>query len=665
MSSYDPTAFQSVVPPVAGSITHLHQQADASNQGIIVQVGRDLLIYQGHSYLRLHQIADDELRMSRQFVAPAHYNQALEVIGSHHAVVLLGNKESGRRTAALQLLQERSPGSLFELIPDFERPSVERLPLQSGKAFVIDLSDEDQSPTELFGRQLMEYSNRLRDHASYLAILTTREVWQPCREATARLCVELGMPPARELVSTLLTERFGAWNRVAWLEQAPLVALIQDGHRAGELARLAERLSEIEDSDADRQQLAEEYQRWNDYLTDWFGNKDDVRTRALFIAAALLDGAPAATIMNSADGLAKAVAVEPPPGGPLAGPDFSKRIEDINAERIGDSVVVSRERPLLDQAVLDHVWLERPQLRKTLLAWMAGISAPNSPAATHADQIARTLARISVRHGTTDVLDVVEEWAGSDGGRRRLAAKVLEEIAVSPQVGARVRSKMRDWLAAQRPGEGRMWVVAQVCGGSLGEQRPQVALRRLKGILAQDDSEAARQAAGVALRRLAARHDLRPVVLNQIMEWMQSEADRRAGYSAFLALVDLTSEDSIVQALLASDAESNASSRRFLRECWRLILPALDELPDGERIFNNWLDAGDVSAIPLQQTQEILAPALNQAGLRTALSRTLLRWDSAEDQRPLRTALIDAWIGRHERPALADGPNPATDPQVL
>jgi hypothetical protein len=622
----------------------LNQDANASNQSIIQQSGGDsYLIIQGRTYLRLRKIGAAELTDPRTcFTPPSGYSRALDIIRSSHAAVLIGLKDSGRRTAALRLLIDLGQDPLFELIPDFERPSADKLPLVPKQGYLIDLTDVDQAPSELFGRELIDYAHRLQANGSFLVLLTTSEIWQACRAPAAGISVDLGMPEAVELVRQRLVVRH-AGERVGWFEQPPLAELIRDGQRPAELVELAIRISQVDDSDKAREDMADELQRWTRHLGSFEPNLD-VRARALLIAAALLNEAPATVILNASDRLLSEVRVGEQDGGPLAGPDFKARLREIKADRDGDTISITKSRRMLDQAVLDHVWVERPQLRGVLVRWMGAISASQGAADRYADRIAHALAQLSIRQGTTDVLGVIEEWTAADSVRRRLAAQVLDELSVSRQVGARVRARMREWLESQRPSEGKMRVVAEVCGGSLGEQRPQVALHRLRLIFAQQESEDAREAAATALRKLTGNDSLCWVVLREVQNWIESDATRPAGLVAFLALVDLAPEDTVARQLLKATASPDGSlPRGFLSAAWTALLPRLEQVPGAERILRQWVETDD-SAVDKALMVEVLGPAFKQEGLLSAVERVLLGWEiQSSEQRPVRSVLLAEW----------------------
>ncbi|WP_405593830.1 hypothetical protein OG741_37680 [Streptomyces sp. NBC_01410] len=598
-----------------GVVTVPIQQADASGNARVTQVGRDYVEHvhqyvRGREYLRGLGMDDREMDLVEDaFVdvpGPNGPGQVVHAVsklkhadGPGHALVLLGETGAGRRTAALRVLRDAgvSRERIRWLVLDWEQPRTEQIPHTKGHGFVLDLTGYSALPEDFY-TGLADYQKEAEAAEAFLVILAAPNSWDPGPFTTVPT-VRLARPPAREIAESHL--RYLSDGRLDWLTGAPLDALLAKATQASDAARLARLVAQAEGDDRDA--VKQEFTNWREHLRLWFekhSEPKDLRERALLIAAALLEGVPAEVVLEAADQLFTEVGGVLPPGGALAGRDLDMRLCSIQASRLGgESISLDAERHGLAQAVLSYVWQQRPALRRALLEWASRISAPQGIAVRHLRRIAEVLAQLSLLPGGATVLAVVSTWI--DTGRsahRELAVDVLEAMALAPVTGAGVRKQLYDWAHQKNTSEALATAVAEICAGKLGQMYPRVALTRLRLLASREDGRA-REAVAKSVRALASIPEQRMLVLSEIVDWSESadETVGRAGASTFLALAEdpngtLGSPATAQETASASD---EAAIAQFFVRGWRA---ALLEPATGERAYAHlaaWLDSPELS----------------------------------------------------------------------
>ncbi len=173
---------------------------------------------------------------------------------------------SGRRTAAVRLLRAKigSTLAIFDLNPEWSKPSVCPLPKGAENGYILDLSDLPDQPSERLGADLIGYGEELRKKNSYLVILATPADWHGhWAEPTLPVTIPLESPNAKALVSAeLLAHHRG--DRVAWLDGKEFTDIWKANPSARAAWRLAGRL--IQASDADEIQAI--VNRFGDWHTE-------------------------------------------------------------------------------------------------------------------------------------------------------------------------------------------------------------------------------------------------------------------------------------------------------------------------------------------------------------------------------------------------------------
>ncbi|MGW7351657.1 hypothetical protein [Streptomyces sp. NPDC054784] len=595
----------------------IRQEAEASENAVIKQVAGDYEEHH-HRYVRGWEflgsigIDADEVRfVDRAYVHAERESLSGEQqvaravrllkppVGQRNVIALIGPADTGRRTTALRVLRDVGVESknIQSLVLDWDRPRTAQLPVTPQHGFVLDLSDYSSLPADFY-QGLTTYEKEAGTAGAYLVILAAPTTWRPRNLANVPQ-IEHVAPPALDVGRSYLKELKS--ERLHWLDgKSTLAELLTPTTSPHDAVWLAEIIAEVDDDD--QGVVKDEFEGWQDHLLNWFKNHDEpehLGDRALLIATALLDGLPADVVMAAADQLFKQVKGKLPPGGALAGPDLETRLEIIGADRTeDDGLSLSTARHGLDEAVLSHVWGQRPHLRNELLRWASQITASKGVAVRYRPRVADALTQLATGPGGQAVLRIVTQWIASDSdAQRRLAVGVLESTATHRGIGVAVRKYLYDAANQKNLSEALARTVAEVCAGQLGHEYPRVALTRLRLLAGRVDQRGS-QAVAQAVRGLAAEPGLRALVLGEIVDWAESDdtSIRQAGTQAFLALTHLTGEAPIALALaedLLTEGGRGLEGQIFVRG-WRaawLHEPTADQ---AKTSLAAWLDAPSV-----------------------------------------------------------------------
>ncbi|MFC1407589.1 MULTISPECIES: hypothetical protein [Streptacidiphilus] len=600
-------------------------------------------------------------------------------ISRANIVVLLGDAGSGRRTAALRILTKLGlePKRIHALEQDWDTPRVEQIPHLPGDGYILDLTAYQDLGDEFY-TGLAGYQHAVLGQETFLVVLATAGTWHP-NGRTRVPALAVPVPSAVAVATSHL--RVLTDERVGWLNEHPLADVLGPRATPGEGARLAQAISQATDDQQGRRAAADEFQDWWNHLSKWFATSEhpgDLADRTLLIAAALLDGAPAAVIMDAADSLFTAVGGSLPTGGALAGRDLDRRLARIDASRDGDRVSLDSKRRGVDVAVLEYVWEQRPQLRSVLLGWASDISSAQGAAANHLERIAHALTRLAVASGGSQVLEVLTDWTDQGRSHHRFAVSMLGTLALDPTLGIAVRKNLYDWARQKGTSEDRARAVAEVCGGPLGQRYPRIALTRLRLLAARTDGRGG-EAVATALRSLAARPQQCLLVLAEVLAWAEStdEQNSNAGAIAFLALVDLTALDSVgglLAAELAREGTSSEAMHLFARG-WHAARRHAPSSAGAMASLAAWLDVPDIpqedrvdiaAAIVRERLGETDVAGMLLRGATTpsgetvrelALARLLYRMpEGSQDQEPAEA------VPQHEQSDTAQEDPPSEDP---
>jgi hypothetical protein len=546
-------------------------------------------------------------RRHMTFVDHPQFAEARVVLEKESAVALLGQPGCGRRTTGTVLLA--SLGVVLERVvldaEDFGR----QLEIAPRHGYLLDLDENSDQLTAKAGDWISGLAAQLRAMNSYLVVRARGDSWRTLGlSADALRVLRLTAPSAIQVFRSHLTRMTSPQVADAWAQYELVVhnlatASPPDAVRLAGIA--AETSAATLPFEQQIGQAIAEYRNWADQLAELFQRTDGPEgayRRALLLAAASLEGAPAATVFAAADRLAKIVELPREPGGALAGPDASELVDQIQAELRQDRTI-RFARPAYGTSVLDHVWSQRPQLHADLREWLIGVSTSGDE---DSGMAARSLTGLAIRQQEAGLACMAaRRWAAESASRRELAVPGLTEAALSESIGRDVRRQLYDWARTTGAGEATHLTVAAVCAGRLARQYPQMALTRLRHLVVRPNA-VVQESVFESLATLAVEPTLYPSVLGEVARWVNEEDSRRsAGLRAFLRLATPGEAGQI--AILAPAGQRD---RDLLGELWHEALrdDRTDGLADTAAVLaSRWLEAAARGEAPRESVLEILA----------------------------------------------------------
>ncbi|MFE2102180.1 hypothetical protein, partial [Streptomyces sp. NPDC059468] len=341
--------------------------------------------------------------------------------------VIAGPAGFGKRTAAIRALwqvsqternAERQPLSLKAISPDWDKAEAREiscLPEESGTGYLLDVSAEISSwdkPTDV-AQALVAHGEKLRRIGSYLVVITDEHSWpEEASGALGRVVVRAKNRPAPHRVAERHLEfLYRKPERLRWLNTAthagsknPLgeaAHLLSESSAPSVAARLASELAQAEDSAEGLKTALSAFQQWRTEVVNVF-KETTAGDRALLVAALFLSGSEATAIQDASRRL---LGKEPEKDVEviLTGPDLSTRLGGIGARVTGRHADLGH-RPGYAQAVLNHLWQQRPDIHEHLLKWLDGITAPGGPGARRLTAISDLLVELAITENDIRVI---------------------------------------------------------------------------------------------------------------------------------------------------------------------------------------------------------------------------------------------------------------------
>jgi hypothetical protein len=558
--------------------------------------------------------------------------------------VLAGPPETGRRTAALRLLAGLPEVvELRRLLPDWDEPDVDRIPLQPRTGYLLDLTGTMETVSEELRGDLADYAARAEQHGSLLVILGDEQAWGTRKVPWAhhRIAARDHRRPDAVEVARLRLQNSQHPERADWIDS-------EDSSFHGLLvpdappARGVELADIVLDADGPRDETAKDrFLGWRNHIRQWFAG--DVRQvdgkeaekRTLRIAAAFLDGSPAEAVLNSAELLVPEATRErfEEWGGALAGPDDETRCLDAGVGLREGRVYVTDNRPGLDTALIHYLWANRGSLAKQMTAWLAEISAPDGPAEGCLERLSDVLTRVAVAQGKDAVLPLVHAWLDQGTQKRTgFAVKVLDHLAVHPVLGSPVRADLGNWAKGTGRPE-RQRAVVEVSKREFGKAYPEQALTRLRYVLEKTEDLGLRGEAVGAVARLLDREGGRLAVLKVLVDWVEDERTAALAGRLFLDLfhggegMGEDADTDPARGLLHIEGEEGDAARELLRRAWSAVWEDRELCEAASRALHRWEEATADGTLPVDRTYAVVTSVCNARHISTELDR-LIRADN-------------------------------------
>ncbi|SDY04083.1 hypothetical protein SAMN05444365_101465 [Micromonospora pattaloongensis] len=618
-----------MVEPQVGVVRPIPQQVTGNQvEGGLAVAGRDNNIttyLTGLRRLRPRPVDPEAVMPENQFVEPGFFASPLREIRSPIApnppvriVVLRAPEGYGRRSAGLRLLASTTTPRerLFELLPDWDIPDAESLPQESNSGYLLNLRGVSQPLPNQFYEDLIGYARKLQARGSYLVVTATSSVWTRAWVDGVRhgiLVQDIGCPNSVDVVKKYLRARPAVAERASWVDDPSSVfyGVLPENSSPSESVRLAHIIA-VADNSKDEEKL-DEYRGWRDKLSQWFsGGTEEVEVRAIRITGSLLNGAPAAVLLDCADQLLLAPEINLPPreGGLLARPDARSRLKpagiSFDAKTGAASLIHDSQGP----AILEYVWKEHTQLSQVLTRWLQEIS--RGSAQGHLEVLASSLSKLAEAVGLTPLLTLAEGWL-VEGEEKSidLVGDLLSDLAVHPIFGSQVRAELTKWASGKRE-PSRQRAVARAISGEFGRTYPSQALTRAKYLLVSAGTPQVSADAVKAVRGLVGAPDIAVLAVDTIVKWITPTDGKPAAVETgvfldvFAPPAENQSDFSPLQVALTRSGQAEQAVRARLVDGWLQVIrqgPQRDSAVPG---LLSWRRAAEDDQLPQEAVVDVL-----------------------------------------------------------
>jgi hypothetical protein len=492
-------------------------------------------------------------------------------------LVLRAPAGTGRRTTALQLLRSvlEEEQEIVELEADWSKPEVRSLPAMEAHGCLLDMSSPStDKPDARFGQALVEHGQRIQKDGRFLVVLTTPGTWRGSwTEGTRSLTIDLSPPDSHELIRRHLIDH-GQEDLVKWLDNEALEEVWQESLTALEALDLALHLSELKDSDNHQERLnrlGNQFTGWGSRIETLLGHRgefDGIQygqavARSVVWAGALLEGCRPQSVIWSSERFLESAKLKRDPADVFAEPSAMQKLELAELKQERGVVQFENNPESLDKAVLNHLWGGYVSQRSVLKNWVKVVLQSPELNDEELHLVAQRVVDLAVDHTDRELFQALRD--NLTGEHRSLAVKVLTEAALSSSSGNYMRDQLYNW-AAQRSSPDQLTLVAEICGGELGERMPRIASTRLRRVAANADF-------GFPPLRdaFASLLDKYPDLATPLRKWLsESSTDRgRQG-----VLVALAASEPGSRALLGETAEypQEDSYQRTLSATLRFLI---------------------------------------------------------------------------------------------
>ncbi|MEU7719112.1 hypothetical protein [Streptomyces tibetensis] len=547
-------------------------------------------------------------------------------------VVLCAPPGTGRRTAAVRLLRTvtSSPLALFELDPEWSKPSVQPLPKDSAAGYVLDLSDLPEEPEEHLGSDFVRHGEDLRKKGSFLVILATPADWfGHWAEPTLPFTVRLESPDAKALVTAELTAHHRG-ERVTWLNETAFTGIWEANPSARAAWRLAGKL--IQATDAEQiQAIITEFGDWHTdverLLRKDRTNQSDTQLLSIRVtvwAGALLHGGQRSSVIRAADDLLTRLGLARTPANVLTDATTTSRLTAAEITSNGNLAFHDAKKDGLPSAILRHLWDEFPTQHELLRSWATGIAADRIIPEEDARLVTEALLRLAVdRHERTILDGLADDLVGA---RRWLAVEALTEAADDAELGRYVRDRLRTWMDARNPSEAKVELVIEICGGTWGIEHPALALTRLGKAAGRADYGSVTLAN--AFRELTVH---RPAEVHKALGQWLSDMERRQGdanlrrqtLGAFLALISSGEGTGLI-------LDTNSPETRLhIVHAWQKLLLTNDAVDVALLQLKHWHQRFEDDPERRERLLDVLADIFTPPSLRPRLDRLMVTEEAA------------------------------------
>ncbi|MCX4972146.1 hypothetical protein [Streptomyces sp. NBC_00620] len=545
----------------------------------------------------------------------------VERLHAERVIVLSGPHFTGRRTAALMLLQrlevspvrilvrDTTPAQLVQQLGNDQHPA---------RGYVLcDLTTRRDQP--LREPHLLAARDQLIKDDAYLVITVG-----PTSALEEDISAVEWVPPSSDAVlAAHLRELTDETTAQRLLTHPSVAEFIGRDHQLREVAAFAKQLKRYTDGEADESTVRNfSLFSLESQVQEWFEEDDErvpLRDKAFLVALAAFDGGSYALTAELSDLLyALLQATENSalrPQVPVFGTHIGKRLQlararlDNEEENTEWGPVVQAKATFRDERVslvlLREVWTGHPSARPALVGWLQQLADDGRPLVR--TRAASTVAVLAYADLPSTMALVIEVWATSHLFRHRLVAVnalTLAHLLEAPNIPRILDA----WCEGDD--EGMRWVAIRAYG-LIGAERPKQTLAALRGAIRKAYKEAEEEDGDeddideLMLEQLAWSVELlllspaRDEVLTELLK--QVDVDRPAHILAlggFLSACERTKDDERYGRPLLLDWYADAvrngdQAADGIARLWRAALDDRRHTRDALDALSEWVRTAD------------------------------------------------------------------------
>ncbi|WP_327073634.1 hypothetical protein OG196_19615 [Kitasatospora purpeofusca] len=644
----------------------------------------------GRERITSGSVSSDQLQVVASGFSPTRrYDEAHGRLQSDPVLILRGQRGSGRRTAAIRLLDQLTAARVVMIDPDTEPDSLGEL-LRPGHGHLIadPLTGRNAPLRDVHIHAMRQH---LRQYGGFLVITAETDI-----VLDSASILDWEAPEAGQVVRAHLETLLDAApepsdaNSAELLKLPEVSAYLMSRPTPKEAAGFARLLHAYATGRVPSEALTDHGRAAAEAVVDeWFrAEGPHLRDKAFLLALAVLERSPYPLVAERGDQLFRLFhAVEAPsdPAGlTVFGASRASRLTTARAYEYAGTItspwgalpqtLVAFRDSNLWATVLTYVWTTHPAARNPVVHWLVELGS--DPSATVRLRSAVGVGTIALADFPHSVERFLSPWAASPQLRQRQqAAWALAATFQGGQPGL-VRRLLSRW--SQEGSPGRRWTAART-HALIGSAVPGAALRDLAQIVGSVDRHdpttdrvqgqlfsAVTQTLESLLLDTAA-----PTVMSALHSWCRQgiSSHRKAAQEAFLRACASRHDEPAAEGglpRLLRLAVTVPSVRPDFVALWKAVLADREHRQGGQAVLGRWIGAADFHAELLEVLSELL-PALvttqNDAERLDYLVRRAPRPDQAAPGRrtsPTGTAPSPADRLRH---ALANA-RPGHTPQL-
>ncbi|MRH92814.1 hypothetical protein GFY24_36265 [Nocardia sp. SYP-A9097] len=548
---------------------------------------------------------------AERFVVPSgDWQLAASILKNDRLLVLVADSGTGRRTAALHLLEKQCGiGKVSTLEPEWARPQTKLMPtvLRPEEAYLLDMTEPTaEQATEEFAKKLLDY---VRTKRIYLVVTTTKPAWSGAWAAGVESqTVELGPPDPWQLVTAELSAR-GIADPKDLVAHQSYGQVWGSNPNAADMCRLVGII--MRNPQADPATIVSEYMDWRSDIDNDI--PDGLAARALWWSGAFCDGGNQQSILRMAEALRKLLGENRSPATILADAPTSRRLTEAKLEVQIDKVRLLPGKHGFAAAVRRHLWEQFTDQTGLLTGWIVE-QAASLPLAD-AELVVDAIFEIVVDRRDDYLMRCLRDKLVA--GRRNLAVRVFTRGALDPRFGTHMRERLNTWVKGS-PTADTVELVTEICGGLFGAEMPDQALVRLRHAAqrSQPDNPTLVQ----TINALAALHPRK--VLLAIDAWISNANSELAGINCLLALASRPEGVQFLHHELGLTTGESAGESRLI-EYFQTALENSDSADAADTVLEKWADFAEHGDLDTTATVEFLA-VLYAPRLRDRILRRLL-----------------------------------------